>query len=184
MVCIPKNVLASNLSTESYKECKDTCTHFHDINNDSFEEVVWEDELIVEVESEEEFFEYEKNPNYKYTFIITTSSKARAICYNCGRPNMSTVTTREQYNAQAKVCPTMQWGNDIFSTWKDYTYERCTACSYKSESWESQTTYTATCLNGDAYWNGGDWPVKYEYTQAAGYNLHQSLRWWTQYSQI
>lgn len=143
----------------------------------------WEKEVIVEVNSEEEFLRYPKNPNYKYIFIISTPSQTRAVCYNCGRPNMSTVTYKEEENIYPKSCPTDgHYGNDIFIPWNNYTYERCTACSYQSEPWYSQTTYTATCRNGDKPWNGGDWVVKYEYTQSAGYNLHQSLRWWTQYS--
>lgn len=143
----------------------------------------WEKEVIVEVNSEEEFLCYPKNPNYKYTFIISNPQQRRAVCYNCGRPNMSTVTYKEEANIYAKTCPTDgHWGNDIFTEWDNYTYERCTACNYQSEHWFSQTTYSAKCLNGDNPWDGGDWVVKYEYTQSAGYNLHQSLRWWTEYS--
>ena len=42
----------------------------------------------------------------------------------------------------------------------------------------------ADCLNGNVPWHGGSWEEKYEYTQSVCYNLHQSLRWWTEYSYL
>lgn len=145
----------------------------------------WEQEVIVEIDSIEAFFKYPKNPNYKYTFIIDKPSLGRSVCYMCRRPNMSTLTEIEQSTTTPKACPTDgHWGNDIFASWNNYTYDRCTACGYKSEPQFTKVTYTATCLNGDAPWDGGDWEVRYEYTQSAGYNLHQSLRWWTEGSYL
>lgn len=176
VVILPKMVYAEE------KECSENHVHMSAYN--SGENIEWIQEVTVEVSSEEEFLKYPKNPNYKYTFVITSPSLTRAICYNCGRPNMSTVTYKEQATVEAKMCPTNNWGNDIFASWNNYSYERCTACGFEGETWLAQITYTATCLNGDNPVGGGDWVVSYDFTQNAGYNPHQSLRWWTEYSYI
>lgn len=171
-------------AAENVGSCEESCNHNHEIEYCEGQDITWEKEVVVEVNSEEDFLNYPKNPNYKYTFIIESPAKTRAVCYMCGRPNMGTVTYKTQHSAVAKMCPSNNWGNDIFMSWNNYTYERCTACSYRSEAWLSQVTYTAQCLNGDTDLYGADWVVKYEYTQSAGYNPHQSLRWWTEYSYI
>lgn len=149
------------------------------------QQTIWEKEVVVEVSSEEEFLRYPKNPNFRYTFIFTSPSSTRAVCYMCGRPNMSTMTYKDQASGLSKACPTDGgWGTDMFYSWNNYTYERCTACGYKGSEWLSQVTYTAQCRNGDSSWDGEDWVVRYEYTQSNGYNLHQSLRYWTEGSQL
>ena len=160
----------------------------HNPYSTCFEETMLssQEEVVVEVDSKEEFFRYPKNPNYRYIFIINEPSITRTVCYMCGSPNMGTVTYREQIGGEAHMCPTCHEGNnDIFSTYRDYSYERCNACGYQSDPWPTNIiTYAADCLNGDMPWHGRSWEVKYEYTQSAGYNLHQSLRWWTEYSYL
>lgn len=171
------------VAAEIVNDCGQSCGHDHYTDYIEDQENVWGKEVIIEVNSEEEFLLYPKNPNYRYTFTITRPSLTRAVCYMCGKSTMGTVTNIVQASGKAIACPTDGHnGNDIFSSWNHYMYERCTSCGYKGSTWLSQTTYTATCLNGDTPPNGGDWVVRYEYTQSTGYNLHQSLRWWTQFS--
>lgn len=177
-VIMPNVVLAAEIDSI----CMDDCNYNHSVDYIDGQGIALKEEIVVEVSNEEEFLSYPKNLNYKYRFIITSPSLTRAVCYMCGRPNMGTVLDKRQVGAQSIMCPTNNWGNDIFMTWDTYTNERCTACGYESEPWYSQTTYTAQCLNGNQALGGKDWVVKYEYTQSAGYNLHQSLRWWTEKS--
>ena len=143
------------------------------------------DRKVVFINSQNDFLAYPKDPDTLYRFVINENLSTRAICYRCGRPNLGTVTIKEQYSARLKQCPLVPGGHDdVFSTWHSNTYERCTSCGYQSEPYNFTVSWTAQCLNGDNPWYGGEWIVKYEYTQSAGYNLHQSLRYWQYYSFI
>lgn len=167
------------VASESTHECSHEC--LHDICRlSTFSDYTWEKEIVVEVNNEAETFTYPKNPNYRYIFVWFTPSQTRAVCYNCGVSAMGTVTRKVQWGLDYLECP-LAWGagmsNDFFSTYHHYTRERCTACGYQSQEWLDRLSYTAWCSNED---NPiiGEWEVREEYTPAAGYNPHQSLRWW------
>lgn len=146
----------------------------------------WEKEVIVEVANEEETLNYPMNPKYRYTFVWYTPSKSRAVCYSCGASAMGTVTRKSEWGIDDKECA-LAWGaglyNDLFFTWYHYQRERCTSCGYSSEEWLDRISYTAECRNGDNP-PSGQWEVREEYTPKAGYDPHQSLRWWLYKEQI
>lgn len=136
-------------------------------------------EMIVEVESEEDIHSYPKNPNYRYTFIWVTPSNTRAVCYNCGKATMSVVNRKSQYGSDYKQCP-LSFGaglsNDDFYTWDHYSYERCTACGYRSEEWYVRRSYSVYCNN---YAPGSqiEWQIVDNYVYGV-HDIHQDLSWW------
>ncbi|MBQ2752887.1 MAG: hypothetical protein IJF29_02075 [Firmicutes bacterium] len=147
----------------------------------------YKQEVTVIVDNYFEFLRYPKNPDYKYTFVINEIEplNTRAVCYMCGRSSLGTASYLEETNTRLRACPSNAYfANDVFMEWTTFRYELCSACGYESEPWESGISYTAQCKNDNTPADGGDWIVKYEYTQSAGYDLHQSLRWWTEYSEI
>lgn len=172
------------LASDATHDCEECNISSHDI--DAADDYEWEKEVTVELNGEE-VYTYPKNPNYRYTFIWTTPSKARAVCYMCGMSAMSTVNRMSQYSCIDRACPIALAGlyNDYYNTWHTRTYERCTACGYESEGFNLRVTYTSFCRNGDNRIENGEeveWEVREEYTMANGYDLHQSLRWWLYYS--
>lgn len=165
-------------------ETMDTCAEHIHYTGELFEandlEYTQKEELVIEVASEAETFTYPIDPNYRYTFVWSTPSLARAVCYNCGKSTMSTVTRKSEWGTDYLQCP-LSYGagleNDYFTTWYHYMRERCTACGYNSEEWFDRKSYTAICSNYDPMYTQV-WEVREEYTMAAGYDPHQSLRWW------
>ncbi len=122
VIALPDMVFA----TENTNDCTSSCDHDHDTDYIEGQEITWEQEVIVEVSSEEEFLLYPKNPNYKYTFVITRPSLTRAVCYNCGKSAMSTVTYKEQASGSARMCPIIKNGfSDLLCSWNNNSYERC-----------------------------------------------------------
>ena len=145
---------------------------------------VWEKEVVVYVSCEEDTFNYEMNPNYRYTFVWEVPTKTRAVCYNCGRSTMSLVKEKEQTDSDGKMCPVAPAAlySDIFNQWYTYTLEKCTSCGYKGEEYDPVRSYTSRCYNDDNPSENGEWEVRAEYTMANGYNPLQSLNWWLYYS--
>ncbi len=137
------------------------------------------EELIIEVENEAETYTYPKDPNYRYTFIWITPSLSRAICYECGRSTMSTVTRKSQYGGDYLECP-LAYGaglaNDMFCTWDYYKRERCTSCGYQSAEWYDRRSYTAICSNGDPMYSP-EWTMAENYSPNL-HDPHQNLNWW------
>lgn len=148
----------------------------------------YEKTIIYYVDCEEDSYSVEIDPelNIRYIFEWETPSKARAVCYNCGKSTMSTVTRKILYAYYDKTCP-LTYGpglyNDLFFEYHHYAHERCTACGYQGEEWLDRKSYTATCGNVDPM-NEQVWEVRMEYTQAAGYDPHQSLSWWLEGKRI
>ena len=156
------------------------CDVIHNKAHDSvIETCEQKEELVIEVENEIETFSYPKNPNYRYTFIWTTPSLSRAVCYECGRSTMSTVNRKSQYAYDCLECP-LAYGpglqNDDFITWDYYKRERCTACGYQSAEWYDRRSYTAICNNGDPMYSP-EWSMLENYDPTRD-DPHQNLNWW------
>lgn len=134
-------------------------------------EDVFEKEVTIEVNNEEEFLGYTLNPNYKYTFIIQSPQAPRAVCYMCGRSTMGVVKIKDQGTTYTVGCPWNQLQPDVFITWFNYEAERCTACGYQSSPWRVVDTYTAE--------HGRDvYEVRVEWTREGGYDLHNVYDYW------
>lgn len=125
------------------------------------------DDVVFDTEEESRFF-----------YVFDSFQPLRAICYECGSPNMGLGSGVSNSMNQPHTCPTSPMGWDIFKTYDHYSFEYCAACGYVSDSWVSYRTYAAECRTGNTPSDGEDWEVRYEYTQANGYDLHQSLRYW------
>lgn len=158
-----------SISFASFAHEHDGITHEHEVTIiDQFEK-----EITVEVSSEEEFLNYPKNPNYKYTFLFPVDERTKAICYNCGLPYLGLGTVREQSTTVTVGCPTNQLSPDIFMTWNNWHAERCTACGMQNRISQLEDTYSSRC-----YDTGQEWEVKKSYTLAGGYEIHQVYDYW------
>ena len=130
-------------------------------------------EIVVEVESEEEFLNYPCISGYRYTFIIPNQRNPRTICYNCGKPYLGLATLREQSTSFTVRCPYNGLSPDIFMTWNNYSVERCTYCHMQNIVGTLPDTYTSWCHDYDE-----DYEVRKEWTQEAGYDLHKCYDYW------
>lgn len=150
----------------------------------------WEKEIIIYIDNEDELFKFEFNPNYRYIYQWESPSLTRAVCYNCGKSTMSTVTELAQWGCDYKDCP-LSFGtgleNDYYNEWFYKKYERCTSCGFSGRDdsnlwWEENSNnrvFTSVCSNGDNPGNGAEWQVltasQFDINQ---HNIHQYKPWW------
>lgn len=132
-----------------------------------------EKEVVIEIEKEEDFFQYPCDPNYKYTFIWQLPQKARTICYKCGKPYLGLAQIREQSTTYTVGCPDNGLSPDVFSTWNNYSVERCTYCHMQNIISKLPDTYSAYCTE-----MGDTWEVRKEWTLANGHQLHECYDYW------
>lgn len=141
----------------------------------------WKKEILVYIDSEDDLFKLNHNPDYRYIYHYEKPSLKRAVCYNCGRSTMSTVTNTSQWGIDNKECP-MNGGammnGDLYYTWRNTMYERCTACNYKSSNWHTWT-YTVECGNEAVPPTGKQFTVLEKDVFLRGnYDIHQYKPWW------
>lgn len=136
--------------------------------------VDFEKEVTVELNSEEEFWNYHRNPNYKYRFIIPIQNNTRKMCWNCGTPNLQTVRDiRQTDNMGFLLCPMSLKAGDILSTYENYIVERCTNCGVEEEIEYRGETYVATCIE-----SGDEYEVRKEWGIEDGKDLHNIYDYW------
>lgn len=85
-----------------------------------------EDEIIGFLTSDE------YDANTKYSFIIENQRGVKAICYNCGRPNMGIAQKINQISGVTKGCSYLSLAPDIFAKYAVYEIERCTVCGFEN----------------------------------------------------
>ena len=164
------------IDEETGFKCKEIVSDF-----DADPDFEWEKEIMVYIDSEDDLFKLNHNPNYRYIYHYEKPSLKRAVCYNCGKSTMSTVTDTSQWGHDNKECPmtgAYVMEGDLYYTWRNTTYERCTACNYKSASWHTWT-YTVKCSNGAGPPASEHFTVlEKEAFFRGNYDVHQYKPWW------
>lgn len=138
-------------------------------------------EIVVEVDTYEDFLNYVKNPLFKYTFVIKKPpiiQLRNSFCYYCGKQTLTMNNYRTfELNRKAKGCPYNPDVIDHFTTWGN-TYDlSCGSCGYR-ETIDKGESYTAYCLNSEGLDFMRTFEVRRNWTLAGGYEIHQCWSTW------
>lgn len=127
----------------------------------------------IEVDSESDIPEphYSENESYglKKIYVIKPSeNQTRAICYNCGKAGMTSISEVEEWGPTPIPCPAADqaMNSDFMYEYKYYNGEKHAACGlYARAYWKS--VYKVQCQNGDDLGLNNTW-----YTIGQGTNIH------------
>ena len=139
-----------------------------------------EERIEIVIENEEDMLNYSLDPNFLYSFVIPELHITRAVCYNCGKPNMGLATYKDNKATLARACPVVMFAtySDHMYTWDNYKAERCTACGYKGNKIVQFTdTYSSECYN-TAF--GNVFEVRKDWFQKDGHDIHSVYVYWTE----
>lgn len=138
-------------------------------------------EITVEVDTYEDFLNYPKNPEYKYTFEIKRPPVAQprnSICYRCGKQTLTMNNYRTyEKNRAANGCPFNPYVIDHFTTWGNSYDLSCGSCGYR-ETINQADTYTAYCLNSEGAGFMRTFEVRRDWTLAGGHEVHECWSTW------
>ena len=163
----------------SFADTHDSCLeNGHNHKNEFTYVTNFEKEVTVELKSEKDILTYPRNPNYRYTFIISDRINKRAICHKCGRGTLGTAKVQDQKDKVVRGCPIAGPSYlDHMDIWGNYRVERCISCGYSVRIATLADTYTATCFSNPDV-DAKVFTVIKGHDPSKGYNDHESYDYW------